>query len=300
MKLCNALHAELISKLCVGARGSRLSQIEPTLLQFLVRDKEMTPVFTYMLALVRSKPTSECPHTSRHMYVEVRWNLSNKLNYLTTPHFASTSSFEDVNTVVVTCQQTYDAFIKTSKALNKAASLQRSTATNLSKLPKLTQGQLNIVNASIRKDTVDKAFQKTLKRLWAKFNEGKQKENLSLNDCTFLSHKLEELLRSLEKQVNNLEGKKAFWYENRKFELNRAAFYRETFSTNKPTNTPTVGTEEIVEFWKGVYSSAESQRNYSDVIRETFTCSNDESELTISLPELQAAVRGTLNWSVRG
>ena len=74
-----------------------------------------------------------------------------------------------------------------------------------------------------------------------------------------MSHKLEELLRSLERQMKNLEGKKAFWFENRKFELNRAAFYRETLSASNSVNTPTVGTEEIVEFWKGVYSSSEDQ-----------------------------------------
>ena len=134
----------------------------------------------------------------------------------------------------------------------------------------------------------------------AKFNEGKQKENLGLNDCKCLSQKLEELLRSLERQMKNLEGKKAFWFENRKFELNRAAFYRETLSTSNPTNTPTVRTEEIVEFWKGVYSSTEGQRDYSETIRETFTHSNDESELTVSLAEVQTAVRGTRNWSACG
>ena len=210
VKLCNALHAELISKLGVGVRGNRLSQFEPTVLQQLVRDKGVIPVFDHILPLVRSKPTSEWPPMSRHMYVEVRWDLVNKLNYLVTPHFASVSSLEDVTAVVVACQQTYDAFIKTSKALNKAASLQRSTATNLSKLLESTQGQLNIVNASIRKDVVDKTSSKALKHLWAKFNEGKQKENLSLNDRKFLNHKLEELLRYLERQVKNLEGKKAF------------------------------------------------------------------------------------------
>ena len=123
VKLCNPLHAELISKLDVGVRRSCLSQIEPTVLQRLVRDKEVTPVFDHMLAFVRSKPTSEWPRTSRRMYVEVRWDLENKLNYLVTPHFASASFLEDVTAVVVVCQQTYDASIKTSKALNKAASL---------------------------------------------------------------------------------------------------------------------------------------------------------------------------------
>ena len=162
-----------------------MSQIEPTVLQRLVRDKEVIPVFNHMLALVRSNPTSEWPLTSRHIYVEVRWDLVNKLNYLATPHFASASSLEDVTAVVVACQQTYDGFIKTLKALNKAASLQRSAATNLSKLLESTQGQLNIVNASIRKDAVDKASNKALKHLWAKFNEDKQKENLSLDDRKF-------------------------------------------------------------------------------------------------------------------
>ena len=108
-----------------------------------------------------------------------------------------------------------------------------------------------------------------------------------------MSYKPEELLKSLEQQVKNLEGKKAFWFENRKFGLTRAAFYRETLSTNKPTNTPTVGTEEKIEFWKGVYSSIEGQRDYSETIRETFAHSNDESELTVSLAEVQAVVRGT-------
>ena len=108
--------------------------------------------------------------------------MVNKLNYLATLHFASASSLEDVTAVVVVCQQTYDAFIKTSKALNKAVSLQHSTATNLTKLLESTQGQLNIVKSSIRKDSVDKASNKALKHLWAKFNEGKQKENRSLND----------------------------------------------------------------------------------------------------------------------
>ena len=163
---------------------------------------------------------------SRHMYVEVRWDLVNKLNYLATSHFTSASSLEDVTAVVVVCQQTYDAFIKTSKALNKVVSLQRSAVINLSKLLESTQGQLNTVNASIRKDAVDKAISKALQHLWAKVNEGKQKENLSLNYRKFLSHKLEELFKSLERRVKNLEGKKAFWFENRKFELNRATFYR--------------------------------------------------------------------------
>ena len=199
-----------------------------------------------MLAFVRSKPTSEWPRMGRRVYVEVRWDLENKLNYLVTPHFASASFLEDVTAVVVACQQTYDAFIKTPKALNKAATLQRSAATNLSKLLESAHGQLNIVNASIRKDAVDKTSSKALKHLWAKFNEGKQKENLSLNDRKLLSHKLEEVLRSLERQVKNLEGKKAFWFENRKFELNRAAFYREMLSASNSANTPTVGIEEIV------------------------------------------------------
>ena len=206
----------------------------------------------------------------------------------------------DVTAIVVACQQTYDAFIKTSKALNKEASLQRSATTNLSKLLESTQGQLNIVNASIQKDAVDKASNKALKHRWAKFNGSKQKENLSLNDRKFLSHKLEELLRSLERQVKNLEGKKAFWFENRKFELNRAAFYRKTLSTSNSANTPIVRTEEIVEFWKGVYSSTEGQRDYSETIRETFTHSNDENELTVSLAKVQAGVRGTRNWSACG
>ena len=100
--------------------------------------------------------------------------------------------------------------------------------------------------------------------------------------------------------MKNLEGKKAFWFENRKFELNRAAFYRETLSTSNSANTPTVGTEEIVEFWKGVYSSTEGHRDYSETIRETFTHSNDESELTVSLAEVQAVVRDTRNWSACG
>ena len=260
MKLCNSFHAELISKLGVGVRGSRLSQIEPKVLQRLVRDKEVTPVFDHMLALVRLKPTSEWPRTSRHIYAKVRWDLVNKLNDLASPHFASASSLEDVTAIVVACQQTYDAFIKTSKALNMAAILQRSAATNLSKPLESTQGQPNVVNASIREDTVDNASNKALKHLWVKFNEGKQKENLSLNDRKLLSHKLEELLRSLKKQVKNLEGKKAFWFENRKFGLNRVAFYRETLSTSNSANTPAVGTEEIVEFWKGVYSFTEGQR----------------------------------------
>ena len=111
---------------------------------------------------------------------------------------------------------------------------------------------------------------------------------------------MEELLRSLERQVKNLEGKKAFWFENRKFELKRTAFYRETLSTTNSANTPTVGTEEIVEFWKEVYISAESQRDYSETIRETFMHSNDDSELTVSLAEVQGAVRGTRNRSTCG
>ena len=36
------------------------------------------------------------------------------------------------------------------------------------------------------------------------------------------------------------------------------------------------------------------------MIREIFTHSNDESELTVSLAEVQAAVRGTRNWSACG
>ena len=63
------------------------------------------------------------------MYVKVRWDLVNKLNYFVTPYFASAFSLENVTAVVVACQQTYDAFIKTSKALNKATGLQRSAAT---------------------------------------------------------------------------------------------------------------------------------------------------------------------------
>ena len=67
MKLYNALHTELISELGVSARESRLSQIDPTVLQRLVRDKEVTPVFDHMMALVRSKPTSEWPRTKTHV-----------------------------------------------------------------------------------------------------------------------------------------------------------------------------------------------------------------------------------------
>ena len=72
-------------------------------------------------------------------------DLVNKLNYLAPPHFTSASSFEDVTAVIVAFQQTYDAFIKISKALNKAASLRRSAATNLSKLLESMQGQLNML-----------------------------------------------------------------------------------------------------------------------------------------------------------
>ena len=126
--------------------------------------------------------------------------------------------------VKVACPQTYDAFIKTSKVFNK------------------TRGQLNIVNASIHKEVVYKASSRVLKHRWIKFSKGKQKKNLSLNDRKFLSHKLEELLRFLKRQVKNLEGKKALWFENYKFELNCATFYREALSTNNSANTPTVGT----------------------------------------------------------
>ena len=100
-----------------------MSQIKPAVLQQPVREKEVISVFGYMLALIRSKPTSEWPRMTRHMYVEVRWDLVNKLNYLATPHFASASSLEDVTAVVVACQQTHETFIKISKALNKTASL---------------------------------------------------------------------------------------------------------------------------------------------------------------------------------
>ena len=223
--------------------------------------------------------------------------MLNKLNYLATPRFASASSLEDVTAVVVACQQTYDAFIKTSKVLNKAVSLQHSAATNLSKLLESTQGQLNIVNPQ---GCCRQGLKQGLKAPLGEFNEGKQKENLNLNDRKFLSHKLEERLRFLERQVKNLEGKKAFWFENRKFELNRAAFYRETLSTSNSVNTPTVGTEEIVEFWEGMYISPEGQWDYPETIREPFAHSNDESELTVSLAEVQAAVRGTRNLSACG
>ena len=53
VKFCNILHAELISKLGMGVRGSHVLQSELTVLQRLVRDKEVTPVFDHMLALVR-------------------------------------------------------------------------------------------------------------------------------------------------------------------------------------------------------------------------------------------------------
>ena len=70
VKLCNPLHAELISKLGVDARGSRLSQIEPIVLQRLVRDKEVMPVFDHMPTFVRLKATSKWPRTNRLMYVK--------------------------------------------------------------------------------------------------------------------------------------------------------------------------------------------------------------------------------------
>ena len=160
---------------------------------------------------------AEWPRSSRHIYVEVRWDLVNKLNYLSTPHFTKASSLEDVTAVVVACQQTYDALILTSKALNKAASLQRSAVDNVKKQIEAARGQLNVVQKTIRKESVDKADAKVLRHLWSKFNEGKQKENLSLDDRKFLRHKLEELLGSLDKQGSNLAAKKAFWLENRRF-----------------------------------------------------------------------------------
>ena len=49
-----------------------------------------------------------------------------------------------------------------------------------------------------------------------------------------------------------------------------------------------------------MYSSAEGQRDYSKTIREAFTHSNDDKELTVSLAEVQAVVRGTRNWSTYG
>ena len=85
-------------------------------------------------------------------------------------------------------QQTYDTFIQISKALNKTVSLQHSATTNISKLLEL-----------IRKNAVDNASSTALKQLWTKFNRGKENENLGLKNRKFLSHKLEELLRSLKK-----------------------------------------------------------------------------------------------------
>ena len=54
VKFCNILHAELISKLGMGARGSHVLQSELTVLQRLVRDKKVTAVFDHILVLVRS------------------------------------------------------------------------------------------------------------------------------------------------------------------------------------------------------------------------------------------------------
>ena len=49
-----------------------------------------------------------------------------------------------------------------------------------------------------------------------------------------------------------------------------------------------------------MYSPAEGQQDYSETIRETSTHSNDDSELIVSFAEVQAAARGTCNWSACG
>ena len=50
------------------------------------------------------------------MYVEVRWDLVNKSNYLEIPHFAKALTLEDVTVVVVACQQTYAPSLKLKAA----------------------------------------------------------------------------------------------------------------------------------------------------------------------------------------
>ena len=82
---------------------------------------------------------------------------------------------------------------------------------------------------------------KTLKRLWSKLNEETQKENLSKDDIQRICNKLGDLLG-----LNN-----KFWFlrENHMFEPNRAAYYRNVLTSDKPTE-PTTSNEAVDEFWK--------------------------------------------------
>ena len=150
----NAFHTELISKLVVSGARSKVSRMDLQVLNRMVRDKEVRPIFEHVLAAARSSTSADWTMAKRHMYSEVRRELKNKLNELTTPHFQSAASLEDVTAIIVACQATYDTFVETTKAFNKAPSLHYSAPDKLARAIADIKAKLNLVGEYSHKNRV--------------------------------------------------------------------------------------------------------------------------------------------------
>ena len=139
----DAFHTELISKLGVGGARSKVSRMDLRVLNQLVRNKEVRPILEHAFTAARSPMFADWTTTKGRMYSKVRCELINKL---TTPHFQSAASLEDVTVIIVVCQVTYYTFVETTKAFNKAASSHCSASDKLTQAVADTRAKLNLIN----------------------------------------------------------------------------------------------------------------------------------------------------------
>ena len=116
---------------------------------------------------------------------------------------------------------------------NKTASLHNSASDKLAQIVADTRTKLNLVNEYIYKNEIGTWGDKILNKLWARFNKSTWKENLSKNDIRLIRHKHEELFRSQERQISNVNNKNYFLYENRMFNLHCSAYYQNVLASKE-------------------------------------------------------------------
>ena len=104
---------EIVGHLDLPVKGfSKLSnRADLELLNKLVREKQVGPIFLRTLSDVRSEGGLEMPRCFRHTYAEVRWEIVAKLNEIATPYFQATVTLSDLTTVIYACQRTYDTIV---------------------------------------------------------------------------------------------------------------------------------------------------------------------------------------------
>ena len=82
----------------------------------------------------------------------------------------------------------------------------------------LLSKQLDTVRKAVGVLKLSNMVRRLLKNLYAKFNDGKWKENQSTNDIKLIVDRLEALLPERKRRLSNLDNKQSFGKENRLFE----------------------------------------------------------------------------------